>query len=222
MPELGHEAASRIAYDHSAAMFAARVGTEVSSRFETSLDRALIGAFVETVAAQGSGPVIDIGCGTGRVAAFVADRGLDVSGVDIAAKMVAEARSAHPHIRFDVGTLTDLPVAAGSTLGALYWYSIITTPLSELSAVWRELDRVLMPNGHVLIAFQCGDNDIDERRAAYGSTADLALRRHRVEDVAASLATAGFDVRADIRREPELDHETTSQAFLFVRRHDDG
>lgn len=120
MTERGHETSARTAYGHSAEMYATEVGTELSARFETALDRALLEAFVETIASFGSGPVLDIGCGSGRVAAVVAQRGLEAHGIDVAPQMITEARAAHPHIRFDVGTLTKLPVPDSSVDGAIY------------------------------------------------------------------------------------------------------
>jgi len=69
MQESDHEAAARTVYDHSATKFVAAIGTKVSSQFETPLDRAVLQAFAESVLALGSGPVLDVGCGPGRIAA---------------------------------------------------------------------------------------------------------------------------------------------------------
>lgn len=218
MHEPEHIAAARDVYDYSAEQYTTAVGTEVSPRFETALDRAVLDAFAEQVLARAPGPVIDIGCGTGRVTAYLARRGLDVRGIDIAPGMIDAARAAHPQLRFTVGSLTDLSTPDASAIGAVYWYSIIATPLAALPAAWNELDRALTADGTVLIAFQAGDNDRVERHDAYGSSTTLTLYHHRVEDVAESLHAAGFEIRADLRRQAELSHETTSQAFLFTRR----
>jgi SAM-dependent methyltransferase len=218
MPEPDYVTAARMVYDYSARLYVDEVGTQVSARFEAPLDRAVLEAFVELVATRGPGPVLDIGCGPGRVAAYLADRGLAVRGVDISLRMVEAARAAHPALRFDVGPLTELPVSAASLLGAVYWYSIIATPLPELRNVWRELDRALAADGHVLVAFQGGENDRVERPDAYGSSIDLTLYRHSADDVVESLGAAGFDVRADIRRKAELPHEAGPQVFLLVER----
>ena len=45
--------------------------------------------------------VLDLGCGTGRHARRLADAGLDVTGVDLAAESIRTARAhAHDHLRF--------------------------------------------------------------------------------------------------------------------------
>jgi 2-polyprenyl-3-methyl-5-hydroxy-6-metoxy-1,4-benzoquinol methylase len=73
--------ATRAAYDATAEFYARVVGTEVSPDFEGPLDRALLAAFAEVVQTR-AGVVADIGCGPGRVAAFLAARGVEVVGVD--------------------------------------------------------------------------------------------------------------------------------------------
>ncbi|MER7646050.1 MULTISPECIES: class I SAM-dependent methyltransferase [Streptomyces] len=40
--------------------------------------------------------------------AYLAERGLDVSGVDLSPRMVENARRLHPHCRFSVASVTDL------------------------------------------------------------------------------------------------------------------
>ena len=214
--EPDHLTTSRIVYDHSAGDYVAGVGTAVSPTFEAPLDRAVLDAFAESVGSQDIGPVLDAGCGPGRVAAYLADRGLDVCGVDISVEMIAAARTAHPHLRFDEGSLTSLPLPDQAVGAAVYWYSIITTPPSELAEVWRELRRVLRPGGHALVAFQAGAGEAVERPDAYGSSAVLTLYRHSVDDVTASLRDCGFEKRAEIVRRAELAHETTPQAFIWI------
>lgn len=68
--------------------------------------------------------VLDVGCGTGRVAIELAARGLDVAGSDIDAQMLAEARSKAPDLLWvqsdlaalDMGRTFDLVVMAGNVI----------------------------------------------------------------------------------------------------------
>lgn len=119
-----HVERTRAAYGNSARQFAASVGTAISADFEAPIDQALLHTFAEIVRAPG-GSVVDAGCGTGRVARFLADRGLDVTGIDVAPGMIDEARAAHPDIGFVVAPLHRLPFADGSVGGIAYWYSVI-------------------------------------------------------------------------------------------------
>ena len=216
--ESDHVLTSREVYDHSTEQYLEAVGSTVSPNFEAPIDLAVLTAFAQDLMSKSAGPVIDAGCGPGRVTRFLADAGLDISGVDISKRMIEAARSAHPHLRFDVGSLTLLHSPDRSLGGVVDWYSIIATPPEELYAAWQELDRVLGSSGRVLVAFQAGENDVIERPNAYGSSATLKLYRHRVDDVVQSLDQTGFEVLVDVRRKAALTHETSPQAILVATR----
>ncbi len=174
-PEPEHVAVSRIAYDHIVSLYLDAVGSSINPRYEAPLDRAILTAFAEELLSSPAGEVIDVGCGPGRMAAFLSGHGIKARGVDIAPNMIEAALSAHPQLRFDVGTLTEVGGEDHSAAGAIYWYSIITTPLEHLPEVWAELDRVLTVDGRVLVAFQSGENVGVERPDAYGSDVLLTL-----------------------------------------------
>jgi ubiquinone/menaquinone biosynthesis C-methylase UbiE len=146
-----HVTAARAVYDMAAPRYVHFVGTEISSATEGPIDQSLLVAFVELVKGQTIDLVADVGCGPGRVAAFMAERGLDVVGVDVSQAMLTVARSAHPHIRFEEGQLDALPFETGVLAGAVCWYSIIYTPIDRLAEAFGELARVLMPGGYRLL-----------------------------------------------------------------------
>lgn len=68
--------------------------------------------------------VLDAGCGTGRVAIELAERGIDVDGVDLDDDLLAVARRHAPHLRWhhddlaslDLGRRFDVVVMAGNVL----------------------------------------------------------------------------------------------------------
>jgi 2-polyprenyl-3-methyl-5-hydroxy-6-metoxy-1,4-benzoquinol methylase len=60
-------------------------------------ERAVLGLFCELVlAADGGTHVGDIGCGTGRLAPYLAGKGLSARGVDLSPEMVRVARRDQP------------------------------------------------------------------------------------------------------------------------------
>jgi ubiquinone/menaquinone biosynthesis C-methylase UbiE len=209
-----HVASARAVYDVAAPRYVQFVGTEVSSATEGPIDQSLLVAFVELVKRQTIDLVADIGCGPGRVAAFMAERGLDVIGVDVSQAMLTVARSAHPHIRFEEGQLDALPFETGVLAGAVCWYSIIYTPIDRLAEAFGELARVLMPGGYLLLAFQAEGEPV-HRTDAHGTHLPLTSYRHSVQEVAVCLVDTGFQIYATILRAPELDHETTFQGFII-------
>ncbi|MGQ4485921.1 class I SAM-dependent methyltransferase [Streptomyces sp. SAS_281] len=206
--------ATRASYDTVAADYAALLAGELAAKH---LDRAMLGTFAVYVRGDGGGPVADLGCGPGRVTAYLRDLGLDASGVDLSPGMVAEARRRHPDLRFEVGTMAALALPDGSLAGAVAWYSLVHTPPVELGAYVAEFRRVLAPGGHLLIAFKAGDDEGVRLDHAYGHAVDLDVYRFAPDRVAALLDAAGFEVRARLVRAADPD-EGTPQAFLLARR----
>jgi ubiquinone/menaquinone biosynthesis C-methylase UbiE len=211
-----HVATARAVYDKAAPRYVQFVGTEISSATESPIDRSLLVAYIELIKRQTIGRVADVGCGPGRVAAFIAERGLDVVGVDVSQAMLAVARTAHPHIKFEEGQLDALPIETGVLAGAVCWYSIIYTPSDRLAEAFGELARVLIPGGYLLLAFQAEGEPV-HRADAQGTHLPLTSYRHSVREVAGRLVDTGFKIHATVLRAPELEDETTPQGFVVAR-----
>jgi ubiquinone/menaquinone biosynthesis C-methylase UbiE len=210
-----HVATARAVYDIAAPRYVQFVGTEISPATEGPIDRSLLVAFIEMIKRQTVVRVADVGCGPGRVAAFMAERGLDVVGVDVSQAMLAVARTAHPHIEFEEGQLDALPIDTGVLAGAVCWYSIIYTPPDRLVEAFGEMRRVLMPGGYLLLGFQAEGAPV-HRADAQGTHLPLTSYRHSLEEVAGCLGDAGFKIYATVLRAPELKNETTSQGFVLA------
>ncbi|MER6712065.1 methyltransferase domain-containing protein [Streptomyces sp. NPDC006129] len=182
----------------------------------TALDRGLLAGFAELVGVGGE--VADLGCGPGRVTAYLAAQGLSVFGLDLSESMLAIARRENPGLRFVKGSMLELDLPDGSLDGVVSWYSTIHTPLDRLPDVFAEFGRVLRPGGHLLVAFQAGD---EPRRyeEAFGHKVALDFRRRRPERIAALLEAAGFALRSRTVREPdETLGEPVAQACLVARK----
>ncbi len=216
--EPDHLALTRAVYDYSAAQYATAVGTTVSAAFERPIDQAVLQTFAEELLTFDNAHVLDIGCGVGRVTSYLHDVGLAVRGVDLSPEMTAVARSAHPHLQFDVAMMTALPFNRELFTAAVLWYSIIHTPPDLLADVWTELARVVAPNGRVLLGFQTGQNEQVARDNAYGSSSTMTWYRHNTDDVVRSVEQAGFVLHTRVWRIAELAHETTPQSFLTFQR----
>lgn len=73
---------------------------DIDSLFVRAYDAFYVGgarwrdvAFYERLAREAGGPVLELGCGTGRIALPLAEKGLSITGVDISDGMLAVARS---------------------------------------------------------------------------------------------------------------------------------
>ncbi|MCX5255247.1 methyltransferase domain-containing protein [Streptomyces canus] len=178
------------------------------------LDRVLMDGFAELVG--DGGRVADLGCGPGRVTGYLASLGLSVFGLDLSESMLAIARRENPGLRFERGSMLELDLPDGALAGALSWYSSIHTPVDELPRLFAEFHRVLAPGGHLLVAFQAGDEDRHHDRP-WGRPVALTFRRRQPEQIIGLLRAAGFALVSRTVREPGPE-EVSQQAFLIARR----
>ena len=177
----------RDSYDAAAAAYAEHLSDELDHK---PLDRHLLNRFAEETA--GRGPVADLGCGPGHVAAYLAARGVDVIGIDLSPGMIAEASSRHPGIDFRTGDMRRLDLADASLAGAVAFYSIVHFDAAQLPPVFAELRRVLAPGGLALVAFH-----VRTRGRRRGRPRRGPLRREGVARLPVPLAGRG---RARARR----------------------
>ena len=215
MSEPSHLSQIRTAYDVVADDYAALLADALAASI---FDRAVLSAFAELVLADGGGPVGDLGCGPGRVTAHLASLGLTAFGVDLSPGMVAVARRTYPHLRFDQGSISGLPLAGGELAGAAAWYSLIHTPPSLQPEILAEFHRVLRPGGYLVLAFQVGNDEPRHLAQAYGHDIDLDAWRLDPDRVTAQLVRAGFERLATLVRETEGPNEKSPQAYVLVRK----
>jgi SAM-dependent methyltransferase len=110
----------QISYDRVAVEYALRIFGELEHK---PLDRQLLDQFTARV--QGLGAACDLGCGPGHVTRYVHERGVQVTGLDLSAEMVEQARQLNPGIEFRQGNMLSLDIEDGAWGGIVAFYSII-------------------------------------------------------------------------------------------------
>ncbi len=213
MPDASFLAATRDSYDAIAVEYADMVSGDIEERV---LDRALLAAFAELVRANGHRPVADVGCGPGRITIVLHQLGLDAFGIDLSPVMVELARRTHPQLRFEVGSMLALDVPDASLGGLLAYYSIIHISRQRRPEVFSEFHRVLSPGGHLMLAYQVGDDTrhLDE---AFGKVVSLDFHRQQPPEIAKLVRSAGFELVAMIVKEPQ-GTDRTPQAVTIARK----
>jgi SAM-dependent methyltransferase len=96
---------------------------------------------------------LDVATGTGAVALRAARAGADVTGIDIAAALIEQAKRAVAseglRIRLDVGDAQTLPYEVGTFDVVSSCFGVIFAPDREAAA--RELGRVCRPGGRLAV-----------------------------------------------------------------------
>ncbi|WP_460960974.1 class I SAM-dependent DNA methyltransferase [Parasphingorhabdus pacifica] len=176
------------------------------------LDRAMLAAFAELTRTADTGPVAELGCGPGQVAAHLRSLGLDIFGVDLSPNLIDLAREAYPDLRFEVGSMGALNLADGKLGGIVSWYSTIHAPPREIPPYFAEFRRVLAPGGTLLLAFFESEGG---PVAAFDHKVVIAYR-WPIDGLADLAREAGFAEVGRMLREPGED-ERYRRGHLLMR-----
>jgi SAM-dependent methyltransferase len=195
--------------------------------------------FPEILSALSGAPsVLDVGCGSGRLAVELADLGAAVTGIDVSEARVAAAREraarAGVDVRFMHADMTEpLPFADAEFAAAVSRLALMIAP--DPAAVLREIARVVAPGGRVVTAVWARIEEnpwFGEPRAAVAAAlgperAEFARVFGRLGDVdelveahrRAGLAAEGAVVRDELapRSAVEHWHDMTARIGHFTR-----
>src|SRR3954469_9929210 len=108
---------------------------------------------VERLGLEGAARVLDVGCGTGRLARWIAERlgpKGSVVGIDPLEHRISVARSHAGAVRFEVGQSEDLGAFEDSSFDAVCLSSVLHW-VSDKARALAEIRRVLRPGGRVAV-----------------------------------------------------------------------
>lgn len=122
--------------------------------------------------------VLDAGCGTGRVAIELANRGVDVVGVDLDEPFITQAKAKAPNLDFRLGDLAtvsidrtfDAIVMAGNVM-------IFVAPETEPQVI-TNMAKHLEPGGHLISGFQLDHGLTVDTYNQAAEAAGLTLAEH--------------------------------------------
>jgi SAM-dependent methyltransferase len=201
-------------YDGIADEYARHLYSELDNK---PLDRELLTRFAARV--KGKGAICDMGCGPGHIARFLHDAGTNVFGIDLSPRMIEEAQRLNPEISFRQGNMLALDLPDASLAGIAAFYAIANLPRQALPQVFREMARVLKPDGLLLLAFHIGDETL-QPDALWGRPVSMDFYFFPPHAIQRDLETAGLVVEEVIEREPyapEVEHQSR-RAYIFAHK----
>jgi SAM-dependent methyltransferase len=107
----------------------------------------------DLVASLGDGPVLDAGCGTGRLARELARRGIDVVGVDLDDDMLAVARRQAPGITWVLADLATMQLGRRFPIVVMAGNILLFARPSDHGAIVATLAAHLAPGGLLVAGF---------------------------------------------------------------------
>jgi SAM-dependent methyltransferase len=100
-------------------------------------------------------PILDFGCGCGRIARHWEGLEVDLHGCDLNPRMVDWCRTNLLFGRFDVNGLEPPLPYGNDSFGLIYAFSVLTHLPEQMQREWmREFERVLRPGGFLLVSTQ--------------------------------------------------------------------
>jgi len=205
----------RQSYDHIADEYARDLFAELDRK---PLDQQLLTRFASEV--HGKGEICDMGCGPGQVARFLRDAAIStVFGIDLSPGMLEQARRLNPDITFRQGNMLELDLPDASLVGITAFYSVINVPRESMPRAYREMARVLQPNGLLLLAHHVGEKTL-HKAEMWKRTVSLDFHFLQPLEVKHDLEAAGLRVEDIIEREPyapEVEHQSR-RAYIFARK----
>ena len=112
----------------------------------------------DLLALPGGSAVVDVGCGTGRAVAELADRGMRPVGVDVNEQIIDLARQRWPGTDLRIGDAYRLPYPDASFTG--YRADKVFHALADPGRALAEAHRVLVPGGRIVLIGQDWDTFI--------------------------------------------------------------
>jgi SAM-dependent methyltransferase len=181
------------------------------------MDREMLQRFATETA--GKGLVCDMGCGPGQIAAYLYDHcGLKtVLGMDLSPRFIEEAQKLHPQIPFRQGNMLAINEKEAAWAGITAFYCLIHIPHSQIVDALKELKRVLIPGGVLLLTFHIG-SDIVHVDQFFEEQVSLDFIFFEPQEMEGYLQAAGFE-RIETRTRPpyapEVEHQS-HRAYIFA------
>jgi SAM-dependent methyltransferase len=123
--------------------------------FDVARDRREVARLLDVLALPVGSRVLDCPCGQGRHSHLLAEAGLDVTGLDYSAHLlaVARARGTAAHLRYQRGDMRKLPARWTARFDAVVnlftSFGFFTQPNDDRTVI-REFARVLRPGGQLV------------------------------------------------------------------------
>jgi len=173
------------------------------------------GKYAKTAIQKGGEPVLEAGCGAGRVLIYYHRKGLNITGMDYVQGAVDKIKSLEPDINVTAEDIRNLPYEHGQ-FGVVLAFGLYHSLEDGIDLAFSETRRVMRPGG-ILCASMRADNlqnRIVDWLASRNTLKDAEVSFHKLNlrrsEFKKMLDDAGFDL--------EEMHYVENMPFLYKFR----
>lgn len=208
-------AALRSAYDKVADDYVLAFGDDLEA---LPLDRSILDRAAGML--TGSDPLLDLGCGPGQVAGYIAERGVAAVGLDVSTRMLGHAARRTPAATFTCGDMLHLPYRSASLSAVVAFYSIQHLERASLPEAVGEMSRVLGRQGLLVIAAHLGAGETYTEEFLGHRTARIGGTFFTEEELLDVIRNHSFSIHVNRKRQ-SLPHEYESTRIYVIAQKDD-
>ena len=157
------------------------------------------GRYAEAVMGMVDGPVLEAGCGAGRVLLHYHRQGRDIVGIDFIETAVGKLKEIQPDLRLSATDITDLPFKDGG-FDAVLAFGLYHNLETGLEKALLETHRVLHSGGILCVSVRVDNIQnriidwLAERGVKKNATQNFHKINYTVREFNSELAKAGFTV----------------------------
>lgn len=105
--------------------------------------------------------ILDLGCGTGREAEYLVNKGFSVEGIDLSEKMLEIAKRNYPNLLFRKMDIRELQYDKESFSAIWAGYSLFHIKKDEFIKTVSDIGNILKPKGIFGLVMQEGSGEIE-------------------------------------------------------------
>ena len=160
--------------------------------------------------------VLDLGCGPGVPITKELAKHFNVVGIDFSHNQIQLAKKLVPEAEFYKIDMTQMPFESESFDGIFSFLAIIHVPREQKASLFRNIYKILKPNGILLIAIGCDDWISTPEDDFMG--VPMYWSQFGAEKTKAMIKDTGFEIIKAAIEYSEFDGEEEHHFFVLARK----
>lgn len=141
--------------------------------------------------------ILDVGCGHGRDAKYLSEKGFNVTAIDLSEELLSIAMETAPKAEFRVMDMRELSFPDNSFDGLWICASFLHVPKEFAESTLKGFYNVLKPNGLLFLCVKDGDSEGFSSSKSYGGC-ERYFSDYRLNELENLLGSSGFEMMETI------------------------